>query len=97
MVDRLLLRDLDISDQEINTTLEQAFGADQELSSYDSEFEHIAENYGENKLIRAKVVAYADYVANNGIAGARDKGVFFEKGKDYVVQDGDVMDFRFNV
>ena len=56
MVDRLLLRDLDISDQEINTTLEQAFGADQELSSYDSEFEHIAENYGENKLIRAKVV-----------------------------------------
>ena len=56
MVDRLLLRDLDISDQEINSTLEQAFGQDQELSAYDSEFEHIAENYGENKLIRAKVV-----------------------------------------
>ena len=46
----------------------------------------------EKFFIRAKVVGYADYVANNGIAGARDKGVFFEKGKDYVVQDGDVLD-----
>jgi ribosome-binding ATPase YchF (GTP1/OBG family) len=46
----------------------------------------------EKFFIRAKVVAYADYVACNGIAGARDKGVFFEKGKDYVVQDGDVLD-----
>ena len=46
----------------------------------------------EKFFIRAKVVGYADYVACNGIAGARDKGVFFEKGKDYVVQDGDVLD-----
>jgi ribosome-binding ATPase len=46
----------------------------------------------EKFFIRAKVVAYADYVACNGIPGARDKGVFFEKGKDYVVQDGDVLD-----
>jgi ribosome-binding ATPase len=46
----------------------------------------------EKFFIRAKVVGYADYVACNGVAGARDKGVFFEKGKDYVVQDGDVLD-----
>lgn len=46
----------------------------------------------EKFFIRAKVVANADYVTCNGIAGARDKGVFFEKGKDYVVQDGDVLD-----
>ena len=46
----------------------------------------------EKFFIRAKVVGYADYVACNGVAGARDKGLFFEKGKDYVVQDGDVLD-----
>ncbi len=46
----------------------------------------------EKFFIRAKVVGYSDYVACNGIPGARDKGVFFEKGKDYVVQDGDVLD-----
>jgi GTP-binding protein YchF len=46
----------------------------------------------EKNFIRAKVIAYRDYVACNGVAGARDKGVLFEKGKDYVVQDGDVLD-----
>jgi GTP-binding protein YchF len=41
----------------------------------------------ERLFIRAKVIAYADYVACNGVAGARDKGVLFEKGKDYDVLD----------
>jgi hypothetical protein len=50
----------------------------------------------EHGFIRAETIAYADYVAGNGEAGARDAGKFRLEGKDYVVQDGDVMHFRFN-
>jgi hypothetical protein len=50
----------------------------------------------EHGFIRAETIAYNDYVANNGEAGARDAGKFRLEGKDYVVQDGDVMHFRFN-
>ncbi|MGN6517591.1 MAG: redox-regulated ATPase YchF [Rhizomicrobium sp.] len=50
----------------------------------------------EHGFIRAETIAYDDYVANNGEAGARDAGKFRLEGKDYVVQDGDVMHFRFN-
>jgi ribosome-binding ATPase len=50
----------------------------------------------EKGFIRAETIAYADYVANNGEAGARDAGKFRLEGKDYVIADGDVMHFRFN-
>ena len=50
----------------------------------------------EKGFIRAETIAYDDYVANGGEAGARDAGKFRLEGKDYVVRDGDVMHFRFN-
>jgi len=50
----------------------------------------------EHGFIRAETIAYDDYIAGNGEAGARDAGKFRLEGKDYVVQDGDVMHFRFN-
>ena len=50
----------------------------------------------EKGFIRAETIAYADYVALNGEAGARDAGKLRLEGKDYVVADGDVMHFRFN-
>jgi GTP-binding protein YchF len=51
----------------------------------------------ERGFIRAETIAYQDYVACNGEAGARDTGKLRSEGKDYVVHDGDVMLFRFNV
>jgi GTP-binding protein YchF len=48
-------------------------------------------------FIRAEVVAFEDYVACGGEQGAKDKGKWRLEGKDYVVQDGDVILFRFNV
>jgi GTP-binding protein YchF len=51
----------------------------------------------ERGFIRAEVIAFADYLAGNGEAGARDAGKLRLEGKDYVVQEGDVMHFRFNV
>jgi GTP-binding protein YchF len=50
----------------------------------------------EHGFIRAETIAYDDYIAGNGEAGARDAGKFRLEGKEYVVQDGDVMHFRFN-
>lgn len=51
----------------------------------------------EKGFIRAEVIAYDDYVKHNGEAGAKAAGVMRAEGKDYVVADGDVMHFRFNV
>ncbi|ARS27833.1 redox-regulated ATPase YchF [Sphingomonas sp. KC8] len=51
----------------------------------------------ERGFIRAETIAYADYVACKGEAGAREAGKLRSEGKEYVVQDGDVMLFRFNV
>jgi len=51
----------------------------------------------ERGFIRAEVVAYADFVACNGEHGAKEAGKLRVEGKDYVVKDGDVMHFRFNV
>ena len=51
----------------------------------------------EKGFIRAEVTAYDDYVAGNGEQGAKDAGKWRLEGKDYVVQDGDVVHFRFNV
>ncbi len=49
----------------------------------------------EKGFIRAEVIAYEDYVAASGEAGAREAGTFRLEGKDYIVADGDVMHFRF--
>ena len=51
----------------------------------------------EKGFIRAETIAYDDYVAGNGEAGAREKGKLRLEGKTYEVQDGDVLLFRFNV
>ena len=51
----------------------------------------------ERGFIRAEVIAFNDYVALGGEAGARSAGKLRVEGKEYVVQDGDVMHFRFNV
>lgn len=51
----------------------------------------------EKGFIRAEVIAYEDFVACGGEAGAKDKGKWRLEGKEYVVQEGDVMHFRFNV
>ncbi|MET4390030.1 GTP-binding protein YchF [Bradyrhizobium sp. F1.4.3] len=50
----------------------------------------------EKGFIRAETIAYDDYIALNGEAGARDAGKLRLEGKEYVVADGDVMHFRFN-
>ncbi len=51
----------------------------------------------ERGFIRAEVIAYADLVANGSMTAAREKGLVRSEGKDYVMQDGDVVLFRFNV
>ncbi len=51
----------------------------------------------EKGFIRAEVVAYEDYIANNGENGAKDAGKWRLEGKEYIVKDGDVVHFRFNV
>ena len=51
----------------------------------------------EKGFIRAEVVAYADFVAHNGESGAKEAGKWRLEGKEYIVRDGDVMHFRFNV
>ncbi|MGI9229359.1 MAG: redox-regulated ATPase YchF [Gammaproteobacteria bacterium] len=48
-------------------------------------------------FIRAEVIAFADYIQHNGEQGARDAGKWHLEGKEYIVADGDVMLFRFNV
>ena len=51
----------------------------------------------EKGFIRAEVIACADYVALKGEQGAKDAGRMRLEGREYVVRDGDVMHFRFNV
>ncbi len=51
----------------------------------------------ERGFIRAEVIAYADFIACNGEQGAKEAGKMRLEGKDYVVRDGDVVHFRFNV
>ena len=48
-------------------------------------------------FIRAEIVGYDDFIANQGEQGAKDAGRWRLEGKDYIVQDGDVIHFRFNV
>jgi ribosome-binding ATPase YchF (GTP1/OBG family) len=51
----------------------------------------------EKGFIRAKTIAYDDFVALGGEQGAKEAGRMRAEGRDYVVQDGDVILFRFNV
>ncbi|MGH6659193.1 MAG: DUF933 domain-containing protein, partial [Sphingomicrobium sp.] len=51
----------------------------------------------EKGFIRAETIAYEDYVALGGEPGAREAGKLRQEGKEYLVQDGDVMLFKFNV
>jgi ribosome-binding ATPase len=51
----------------------------------------------EKGFIRAEVIAYEDYLAGKGEAGAKEVGKLRLEGKEYVVKEGDVMHFRFNV
>ena len=51
----------------------------------------------ERGFIRAEVVTYDDLMAAGSVAAAREKGLLRLEGKEYVVQDGDVIHFRFAV
>jgi ribosome-binding ATPase YchF (GTP1/OBG family) len=51
----------------------------------------------ERGFIRAEVVAYEDLITNGSIPAAKEKGKVRLEGKEYIVKDGDVINFRFNV
>lgn len=51
----------------------------------------------EKGFIRAETIAYDDFIANNGEKGAKEAGKQRLEGKEYIVKDGDVLHFRFNV
>lgn len=51
----------------------------------------------ERGFIRAETISYNDYVTYNGEQGAKEAGKYRSEGKDYVIQDGDILLFRFNV
>ena len=51
----------------------------------------------EKGFIRAEVVGYDDYVSHGGESGAKDAGRWRLEGKEYLLQEGDVVHFRFNV
>jgi hypothetical protein len=51
----------------------------------------------EKGFIRAEVVAYDDFITGKGEQGAKDAGRWRLEGKDYVMTEGDVVHFRFNV
>ncbi len=68
---------------EVGTTAPQAAG--------------VIHNDFEKGFIRAETIAYDDFVRLNGEQGAKDAGKMRSEGKEYVVKDGDVMHFRFNV
>ncbi|MFT5207503.1 MAG: GTP-binding protein YchF [Candidatus Omnitrophota bacterium] len=70
-------------------TVEKGATAPQAAGKIHTDFEH--------GFIRAEVVGYDDFVKYRGEIGARDAGKFRLEGKEYIVQDGDVMHFRFNV
>ena len=51
----------------------------------------------EKRFIRAECIAYDDFIQYNGENGAKEAGKWRLEGKTYIVQDGDVLHFRFNV
>ncbi|HHN64393.1 MAG TPA: DUF933 domain-containing protein, partial [Nitrospirae bacterium] len=48
-------------------------------------------------FIRAEVISYEDFIKAGSMAEARERGLLRLEGKDYIVQDGDIINFRFNV
>lgn len=70
-------------------TIEKGTKAPQAAGKIHSDFE--------KGFIRAEIVTYEDLVACGSIAAAREKGLYRSEGKEYVIQDGDVVLFRFNV
>ena len=70
-------------------TIQKGWKAPQAASVIHTDFE--------KGFIKAEVIAYNDFITFGGESGARDKGKWRIEGKEYVVQDGDVMHFRFNV
>ena len=70
-------------------TVEKNASAPQAAGKIHSDFE--------KGFIRAEVIAYEDFVKYRGEQGAKEKGRFRLEGKEYVVQDGDIMHFRFSV
>ena len=70
-------------------TVEAGAAAPQAAGKIHSDFE--------KGFIRAEVIAYDDFIRYRGEQGAREKGRFRLEGKEYIVQDGDVMHFRFSV
>ena len=51
----------------------------------------------ERGFIKAETIDYESYLAHNGEAGAREAGKLRQEGKDYIVKDGDIFHFKFNV
>ena len=51
----------------------------------------------ERGFIKAEVIGYTDYIEHEGEHGAKEAGKWRQEGKEYIVQDGDVIHFRFNV
>jgi ribosome-binding ATPase YchF (GTP1/OBG family) len=51
----------------------------------------------ERGFIRAEVISYTDFISAGDMHTARDKGILRLEGKNYVVEDGDIISFRFNV
>ena len=51
----------------------------------------------EKGFIRAETVSYDDFKASGGYLGSREKGLLRLEGKEYVVKEGDIIHFRFNV
>ena len=51
----------------------------------------------EKGFIRAETIAYPDFIAHKGENGAKEAGKMRAEGKEYIVKDGDVLHFRFNV
>jgi GTP-binding protein YchF len=70
-------------------TIETGFTAPQAAGVIHTDFER--------GFIRAEIIAYDDYVKYNGEAGAKEAGKWRQEGKDYIVKDGDIILFRFNV
>jgi len=51
----------------------------------------------EKGFIRANIISFDEYIAHNGWKGAKEKGILRQEGKDYIMKDGDVVEFLFNV
>jgi hypothetical protein len=75
--------------KEVRWTIHAGDTAPQSAGVIHTDFEH--------GFIRAEVISFADFIACKGEQGAKEAGKMRLEGKDYVVHDGDVMHFRFNV